>query len=125
MLPWYLGQRVRVLAKVRVMRGGIESFATWRVPGLSIAAVRYNGNVRDRETRARWLSRDERNMPVEGVLVGRTYRQIGLLNWEPMNESGMPPYVEDPISVTVYLVATGLRWRTPLQVLEADLEALV
>ena len=124
-MTWYLGQRVRVHAKLRVMRGGLESFKSWRVDGLSVAAEPPALDAAEGEMpRARWLLRDARNMPVEGILVGRTHREVGVLDYTPWNEMGLPAYVDNPHRQTVYLVATTLRWRQPLEVLEADLEAI-
>ena len=124
-MPWFLGQRVRVHAKLRVMRGGLGSFETWGVDGLSVAAEPPALEAAERESvRTRWLLRDERNMPAEGVLVGRTHREVGMLDYTPWNDGGYPAYVENPVRVTVYLVARALRWRQPLEVLEADLEAI-
>ena len=122
-MTWYLGQRVRVHAKVLVMRGGLDSLDTWKVEGISVAAEPQGLDAAERESRrTRWLLRDERNMPAEGVLIGRTHREVGMLDYTPWNDWGYPAYVENPVRVTVYLVATTLRWRQPLEVLEADLE---
>jgi len=124
-MTWYLGQRVRVHAKVLVMRGGLDSLDTWKVEGISVAAEPQGLDAAERESRrTRWLLRDERNMPAEGVLIGRTHREVGMLDYTPWNDGGYPAYVEKPVKVTVYLVATTLRWRQPLDVLEADIEAL-
>ena len=122
---WYLGQPVLIHAKLRVMRGGLAGFGSWGVEGCSVYAAPDDGHDND----MRWLMRDARDMPVYGIVVGRTYRQVGLVNWEAVGGPpgkrtwmGAIPPIADAVNHRVYLVATTLRWQTPMDVLEQDME---
>ena len=67
------------------------------------------------------LFRRELKPPIGGILIGRTKRYTGIRTWEG-EEVGC---IFEPHSChVVYLIAQRLQWRTPVQALGEDIEAL-
>jgi len=78
-----------------------------------------------KELHARGLYRREVAPYREGIIIGYTFRQTG--NWEAgfvSEDEEAGPYLSVDKRYRVWLVATTLRWRKPLEVLESDLELI-
>ena len=73
--------------------------------------------------RPRCLFRLEFDEPVDGMVIGYTWRATGAYNSGGGDGYGDydPPYLSEDARYKVWMVATTLRWKQPILALEQDI----